>query len=423
MSNEIVGEKSLRSGSWRLGFDIGGTFTDFVLICEESQRMFLHKVLTTPQDPSTGAFAGIESLLEKVGLTLADISQVIHGTTLATNAIIERKGSTVGLLATEGFGDLLEMGTEQRYDIHDLFLNFPEPLVPSNRRKEISERIDRDGRILTPMESKQLRNQICALIEEGIEALAICFLNAYINPSHEREARDLVNSEFPNLPVSISSDILPRIREYERCSTTTANSYVQPIMTAYVSKLETALKKHGFCGRFHLIQSSGGLTAIKTAHETPIRFLESGPAGGVQATAMIGRSIDKLDILSFDMGGTTAKAALIESGLPAVAPMLEVGRVHRFKKGSGLPVFVPVIDMIEIGAGGGSIARVDTLGLLKVGPDSAGADPGPACYGLGGSEATVTDANMFLGFLDPSYFLGGKMKLKRILTHHLTTLS
>lgn len=403
--------KTGASASWRLGFDIGGTFTDFVLICENSQQMMLHKVLTTPQDPSEGALAGINALLEKAGLELAELSQIIHGTTLATNAIIERKGAKLGFLATEGFSDMLEMATEQRYDIHDLFLTFPEPLAPRNRRREIAERIDRDGNIVQAMDPEQLRGQIRALLDEGMEALAICFLHAYANPLHEQQARDLVRAEFPQLPVSISSDIHPRIREYERSATTAANAFVQPLMAAYVSKLEAALKARGFTGRFHLIQSSGGLTAIQTARETPIRFLESGPAGGVQSTAMIGRSLDKPDILSFDMGGTTAKAALIEDGVPEIAPMLEVGRVHRFKKGSGLPVFVPVIDMIEIGAGGGSIARMDALGLLKVGPDSAGADPGPACYGLGGTAPTVTDANLLLGYLDPGYFLGGRMTL------------
>jgi len=397
--------------SWRLGFDIGGTFTDFVLVSEETQEMLLHKVLTTPKDPAKGALEGIKALIQRAGLTLGDLGQIIHGTTLATNAIIERKGAKLGLLTTEGFGDLLEMGSEQRYDIHDLFLSFPEPLVPRSRRIEIVERIDRDGNIITPLDFAQLQKQAQILVEKEIEALAICFIHSYANPIHEQKARDFVSEKFPNLPISISSDIHPRIREFERSATTSANAFVQPLMAAYVSKLEHALTKLGFTGRFHLIQSSGGLTASQTAREKPIRFLESGPAGGVQSTALVGRLLTKPDIISFDMGGTTAKAALIEHGVPEIAPMLEVGRVHRFKKGSGMPVYVPTIDMIEIGAGGGSIARVDALGLLKVGPDSAGADPGPACYGLGGKSPTVTDANLLLGYLDPSYFLGGRMTL------------
>ena len=398
---------------YRIGFDIGGTFTDFILVDGERGRLHLHKCLTTPEDPSIGALAGLSDLLEAVGVDIADVGHVVHGTTLVTNAIIERSGARLGLLTTRGFRDILEMGTEQRYDIHDLFLAFPEPLARRCDRREIGERVSRDGEVLEALDPDAARREVRELVADGVEALAVCFLHAYKNPVHERVVRDLVRSEFPDLPVSISSDVHPQINEYERSSTTAANAYVQPLMSAYVRRLDRVLRERGFGGRFHLIQSSGGLTAPETAQALPIRFLESGPAGGAQASALVGRTIGHPDLLSFDMGGTTAKASLIQNGEPDIAPMLEAARVHRFKKGSGLPVHAPVIDMMEIGAGGGSIARVDELGLLKVGPESAGAEPGPACYGRGGVRPTVTDASLLLGYLDPGYFLGGRMALDR----------
>ena len=396
---------------YRIGFDIGGTFTDFILADEASGRLHLHKCLTTPEDPSIAALAGLSDLLEGAGVDLAQVGHIVHGTTLVTNSIIERSGARLGLLTTRGFRDILEMGTEQRYDIHDLFLTFPEPLASRRDRREIAERVSRDGAVLEAIDPDAVRREVRDLVGDGVEALAVCFLHAYRNPVHERLVRDLVRSEFPDLPVSISSDVHPQINEYERTSTTAANAYVQPLMSAYVRRLDRALRERGFRGRFHLIQSSGGLTAPETAEALPIRFLESGPAGGAQASALAGRAIGHADLLSFDMGGTTAKASLIQDGEPDIAPMLEAARVRRFKKGSGLPVHAPVIDMMEIGAGGGSIARVDDLGLLKVGPESAGAEPGPACYGQGGAQPTVTDANLLLGYLDPGYFLGGRMAL------------
>ena len=396
---------------YRIGFDIGGTFTDFILVGGAERRLHLHKCLTTPEDPSIGALAGLADLLRAAGVGLAEVDQVVHGTTLVTNAIIERAGARLGLLTTGGFRDVLEMGTEQRYDIHDLFLTFPAPLSSRRDRREVAERVSRDGAVLEPLDLDAVRREVRELVDDGVEALAVCFLHAYKNPIHERAVRDLVRAELPDLPVSVSSDVHPQINEYERSSTTAANAYVQPLMSAYVRRLERVLRERGFRGRFHLIQSSGGLTAPETAEKLPIRFLESGPAGGAQASALVGRSIGHSDLLSFDMGGTTAKASLVQDGEPDIAPMLEAARVRRFKRGSGLPVHVPVIDMMEIGAGGGSIARVDELGLLKIGPESAGAEPGPACYGQGGTEATVTDANLLLGYLDPRYFLGGRMAL------------
>ena len=397
--------------SWRIGFDIGGTFTDFILIDGATGALHLHKCLTTPEDPSIGALEGMADLLRAASVDLVDVGHVVHGTTLVTNAIIERNGARLGLLTTRGFRDILEMGTEQRYDIHDLFLTFPEPLAARRDRREIAERMSRDGVVLEAIDLDAVRREVRELVEDGVEALAVCFLHAYKNPVHERAVRDLVRTEFPDLTVSVSSDVHPQINEYERSSTTAANAYVQPLMSAYVRRLERVLRERGFCGRFHLIQSSGGLTAPETAVRLPVRFLESGPAGGAQASALVGRAIGHADLLSFDMGGTTAKASLVQDGEPDIAPMLEAARVRRFKRGSGLPVHAPVIDMMEIGAGGGSIARVDELGLLKIGPESAGAEPGPACYGQGGDQPTVTDANLLLGYLDPRYFLGGRMAL------------
>lgn len=398
---------------YRLGFDIGGTFTDFVLADAEQSRIYLHKCLTTPADPSIGALQGMTELLSRVAVPLSGVGHIVHGTTLVTNAIIERRGCQIGFLTTKGFRDTLEMGTEQRYDIHDLFLQFPAPLVARRHIREIDERIAFDGSVLSAIDESQLRAAIDDLIKSGAEAIAVCFLHAYRNPIHERRAKDLIHDTYPDMAVSLSSEVDPALKEYERASTTTANAYVQPLMGQYVGKLSAALRDNGFDGRFHLMQSSGGLTAPETASTFPVRFLESGPAGGAQATAFVGQALGRDDILSFDMGGTTAKACLIQGGRPDIASMLEAGRVHRFKRGSGLPIRAPVIDMIEIGAGGGSIARVDSLGLLKIGPDSAGADPGPACYGQGGAAPTVTDANLLLGFLDPDYFLGGRMTLDR----------
>jgi 5-oxoprolinase (ATP-hydrolysing)/N-methylhydantoinase A len=398
---------------YRIGFDIGGTFTDFVLLDAITGRLRIHKCLTTPKDPSAGALEGLEELLRTADLTLGQVGHLVHGTTLVTNAIIERAGATLGLLTTRGFRDALEMGIEQRYDIYDLFLQFPEPLAPRELRREIDERMSRDGEVITPVDLGQVRYQVTDLVARGVDALAVCFLHAYRNPAHEQAVRELLRREFPSLAVSLSSEVVPELREYERGTTTTVNAYVQPLMDRYVGRLEEALTDRGFRGRFYLMQSSGGMASPRMARDFPVRLLESGPAGGGLATGFFAGQVGHRDVISFDMGGTTAKACLIQNGKPDVAPTMEAARVHRFKKGSGLPIKAPVIDMIEIGAGGGSIARVDRLGLLKVGPRSAGADPGPACYGLGGQAPTVTDANVLLGYLSPGFFLGGRMILDR----------
>lgn len=401
------------SARYRIGFDIGGTFTDFILIDQQTSKIRLHKCLTTPQDPSVGALAGLEELVSAANVPLSEVAEIVHGTTLVTNALIERRGAKLGLITTQGFRDILEMGTEQRYDIFDLFLQFPDPLVPRRRRLEVPERLDRDGNAVVALDIAAVKAAARQLVSEGVEAIAVCFLHAYRNPAHERAAGEAIRSLYPNLAISLSSDVVAELWEYQRFVTTCANAFVQPLMDSYVRKLERELWQRGFRGALYLMHSAGGLVSPDTARALPIRLLESGPAGGGLATAFFGQMAGKSDVISFDMGGTTAKACLIEDGRAAIAAEMEAARVHRFKKGSGLPIKAPVIDMIEIGAGGGSIAAIDEVGLLRVGPHSAGADPGPACYGRGGTEPTVTDANLLLGYYDPGFFLGGKMALDR----------
>jgi N-methylhydantoinase A len=400
-----------RTPHYRLGFDIGGTFTDFVLVDERTGRAWLNKVLTTPRDPSEAVMEGLGPLLADAGVRASDMSIAIHATTLITNALIERKGAKTALLVTEGFRDVLEMGTEVRYDIYDLFLERPEPLVPRRRRYEVPERLDKDGNVLVKLDEKRLRQVAAQMKADGAEAVGICFLHSFRNPAHEERAAAVLRKALGGAVVSTSSSVAPEIREYERMCTTAANAYVQPITRHYVDNLQRRLGEADYGRRLFLMLSSGGITTGETAKEFPIRMVESGPAAGVLAAAHFSRSMGLDSVISLDMGGTTAKIGLVKDNQPTKANMMEVGRVKRFKKGSGIPVKVPVIELIEIGAGGGSIAHVDALGLLKVGPESAGAEPGPASYGRGGSEPTVTDANVVLGYLDPDYFLGGAMKL------------
>jgi 5-oxoprolinase (ATP-hydrolysing) len=395
----------------RIGFDIGGTFTDFVLTDPATGALRLHKRLTTPEDPAIGALDGLRQIIRDHGATLPDVADIVHGTTLVTNAVIERKGARLGLLTTAGFRDVLEAGTEQRYDIYDLFLTYPEPLVPRRLRLEVSERMDRDGQVVTPLDPDGVRRAARTMRDAGVEAVAVCFLHAWREPRHEREAAAILQAELPGIPVSLSSEVVAEIGEYARCVTTCANAYVQPLMATYLRRLEGALRAEGFAGQLRLMHSAGGLVSPAAARDVPIRLLESGPAGGALAAALLGARAGHQDLLAFDMGGTTAKACLIEAGRPGIAPMLEAGREQRFKKGSGLPIKAATVDMIEIGAGGGSVAAIDEVGLLRVGPRSAGAAPGPACYGRGGTEPTVTDANLVLGYYDPGFFLGGAMAL------------
>ena len=410
-SPDPIAAPARRAARWRIGFDIGGTFTDFILHDAQRSEVVLHKRLTTPHDPSEAALLGLDELVAMRGIGLADVAEIVHGTTLVTNAVIERKGATLGLLTTRGFRDILEMGTEQRYDIYDLFVAFPEPLVRRDHRLEVDERVDALGRVVTPLDEASVERAVHRLVAEGCEAVAICFLHAYAHPAHEQQAAAVVRRLYPQLAVSLSNEVVAEMGEYPRCVTTCANAYVQPLMAGYLGRLQAALAQRGFGGSLRLMHSAGGLVSVEAASAHPIRLLESGPAGGGLATALFGTLAGQDDVISFDMGGTTAKACLIEGGRAEIAPLMEAARVHRFTRGSGLPIKAPVIEMIEIGAGGGSIAAIDEVGLLKVGPRSAGSDPGPACYGMGGTEPTVTDANLVLGYYDADFFLGGRMRL------------
>ncbi|MEA2512670.1 MAG: N-methylhydantoinase [Thermomicrobiales bacterium] len=406
-------ESGASRGALRVGVDIGGTFTDLLLFDTDSGEFFLGKVLTTPDDPSRAVQEGIRELLHTSSRNPAGVGQIVHGTTLVTNALIERKGARTALLTTKGFRDAVEIGREHRYDLYDLFLELPKPLVPRALRFELDERVLSDGTILTPLEPDETARAIELLRREGIEAVAVCLLHSYQNPTHERQVVEEIARSAPDLIVSASADVVPEIREFERASTTIANVYVRPLVSTYLGRLTDGLQELGIDGSLFVMLSSGGVCTVETAARYPIRLVESGPAAGALAAAHYGRLTGRPSLLSFDMGGTTAKCCLIDDGKPSVSAEFEVSRVYRFKKGSGLPIKVPVIELIEIGAGGGSIARVDALGLLKVGPDSAGAVPGPACYGRGGTDPTVTDADLLLGYLDPEFFLGGQMRLDR----------
>ena len=394
-----------------IGVDIGGTFTDVILVDERAGSVYSAKVLTTPERPAQAVLTAVAQVLEQAKAHHDAVRTIVHGTTLATNAIIERKGARTALLTTRGFRDALETGTELRYDLHDLFIEFPDPLVPRGRRIGIAERVRFDGQVLTPLDEAEVRQAVRALRAEDLEAVAVCFLHAYANPANEEAAAKAIRSERPDLAVALSSRVLPEIGEYGRVSTTVANAYVQPLMSRYLAELSEALKERGSRGAFFVMSSSGGTLSLDLARQFPVRLVESGPAAGVSIAAHFAQRLGKPNVLAFDMGGTTAKISLITGGQPTRTTELEVGRVRRFQKGSGLLLKAPAVDLIEIGAGGGSIARVDALGLLGVGPDSAGADPGPACYGADGTAATVTDADLLLGYLNPDYFLGGKMRL------------
>jgi N-methylhydantoinase A len=336
---------------------------------------------------------------------------VIHGTTLVTNAIIERKGARTALLTTRGFRDAYEIGREHRYDLYDLFLEMPRPLVPRHLRLEVDERVYADGTVARAPDPNAVARLVAELRDKDIEAIAVSFVHSYANPAHEQLVGAIVGEVAPGVRVSLSSEVVPEIREYERTSTTVVNVYVQALVEDYLAELVRRLEELGIGGELLLMLSSGGISTVETASRFPLRLLESGPAGGALASAYFGEQAGIADLLAFDMGGTTAKLCVIEKGQPLTSTEFEVDRKYRFKKGSGLPVKVPVVELIEIGAGGGSIARVDSLGLLKVGPESAGADPGPACYGRGGTQPTVTDADLLLGYLDPGFFLGGRLAL------------
>jgi len=393
----------------RLGVDIGGTFTDVAL--EVGGRRYSAKILTTPEAPERAVLEAMHLVLREAALAPADLSIIIHGTTLATNAIIERKGAKTALLTTEGFRDTIEIRHENRFEQYDVNIDLPPPLVPRRLRFPVRERIDARGRVLVPLDEAATAVLADRLAAERIESIAIGFLHSFTNPAHEKRAGEILAERLPGAPITLSSDVSPEMREYERFSTACANAYVQPLIGRYLADLEAMLRREGFVCPLFLMLSGGGLTAVETAIRFPVRLVESGPAGGAIFAAEIARQCKLDKVLSYDMGGTTAKICLIDDLKPQTSRAFEVGRIYRFKKGSGLPLRIPVIEMVEIGAGGGSIARVDPLKRITVGPDSAGADPGPACYARGGTAPTVTDADLVLGRIDPAGFSGGRMAL------------
>ena len=405
----------------RMAVDIGGTFTDVIL--DRSNDRLTRKVLTTTQQPEEGALEGARLVLADARLHFSNVDVFVHGTTLATNAIIERRGARTAVIATEGFRDVLDIGTESRYDQYDLTIERPPPLVPRSLRFTVPERVDVHGKIRLALDEDAVVARIAALRDASIEAVAICFLHSYVNPAHEQRAGAILKDAMPELSITLSSEVCPEMREYERTSTAVANAYVQPLMDGYLARMGDALRVEQFRGAIYLVTSGGGLTSIETARRFPIRLVESSPAGGAIFATQVARQTDKKKVLSFDMGGTTAKISLIENFEPASARLYEVDRAARFLKGSGLPVRIPVIEMVEIGAGGGSIAKINALKGVSVGPESAGSEPGPACYQRGGTRPSVTDADVTLGTIDPAAFAGGtitvapELSRKALATH------
>ena len=393
----------------RLAVDIGGTFTDLVL--DTGGTLITRKVLTTPRAPEEGVLAGAQLILADAGLAFADIGVFVHGTTLATNALIERRGARTALLATEGFRDVLEIGTESRYDQYDLSIRKPVPLVPRRLRLTVPERMDVDGGVRLILDEAAVHALAPRLMAEAVESLAIAFIHGYANPAHELRAAAILAEALPGLRITLASEVCPEIREYERTSTAVANAYVQPLIEGYLARMQGALASAGFGGVLYLVTSSGGLTTLDAACRFPVRLIESGPAGGAIFATHVAAAAGETRVLSFDMGGTTAKICLIQDFAPSHARMFEVDRSARFLKGSGLPLRIPVVEMVEIGAGGGSIARLDAMRTVAVGPESASSEPGPACYGRGGVRPAVTDADLVLGLLDPTRFAGGTMAL------------
>ena len=406
-------KKSIRrdTDTYTIGVDIGGTFTDIVALGSRESRILVAKVLTDYQDLARGVMAGIEGVLRRDGIDPKKVSRVVHGTTLVTNSLIERRGAKTALIVTHGFGDVLEMGRESRYDIYDVDIEMPVPIVPRDWVFEVKERANFKGEIVVPLDEKSVAEAIRRLRDLKIESVAVCLLHSYATDAHEKRIAALIAQKLPGVSVSLSCEVMPDLREYERTSTTAANAYVRPIVKGYLDRLGDSLRDLGIRSQLSIITSDGGVIDVETAARFPVRLTESGPAGGATAASYLGAAVGKPNLIAYDMGGTTAKICVIDSGKPYQSNSFEFGRVYRFAKGSGLPLQIPVIEMIEIGAGGGSIAHVNELDMLQVGPLSANADPGPACYGLGGTRPTVTDADLVLGYLAEKSFLGGAMHL------------
>lgn len=399
----------MQHSSIRLGVDIGGTFTDVVL--EKKSQIFSTKVLTTYAAPENAIIDGMQQVCAKAGVAPGQIGQIIHGTTLATNALIERRGAKTALITTEGFRDVIEMRTESRFEQYDLNLNLPEPLLPRHMRFTVPGRVDAKGQILVDLHRADVENVVDRIIAAGFESVAVGLIHSYLNARHEHLVRDVLREKCPEIAVSISSEVSPQMREYERFNTVVANAYIKPLMASYLGRLEERLKSEGTDCRIFLMHSGGGIISIQNAAEFPVRLVESGPAGGAVFAAHIAARYGLDKVLSFDMGGTTAKICLIKNQTPKTSRVFEVARTYRFKKGSGMPISIPVIDMVEIGAGGGSLAHVDAMHQIRVGPESAGSEPGPACYGRAGDRPAVTDADLLLGKLDPANFAGGSIPL------------
>ena len=393
----------------RLGVDIGGTFTDIVL--ETNSKRFSAKVLTDNTNPETAIFKGINDVCLKADIAPSDLTQIIHGTTLATNSLIERKGAKTALITTEGFRDVIEMRTESRFEQYDLNLSLPDPLLSREHRYVLKERIDAQGRVLIPIEQRAVEDLANELRNKGYTSVAVGFLHSYVNNNHENVVGKIIQNIIPNIMVSLSNEVSPQVREYERFSTTVANAYIKPLIEKYLLNFLTELKKKNINCPAFLMHSGGGIMSFQDAIKFPVRLVESGPAGGAMFAADLASRYGLKKILSFDMGGTTAKICLIDDYKPKTSRVFEVARTYRFKKGSGIPISIPVIDMVEIGAGGGSLANVDSLNQIRVGPKSAGSDPGPACFNKGGKNVTVTDADLLLGKLDPKNFAGGSIEL------------
>lgn len=394
----------------RLGVDIGGTFTDVVL--ETTSSSYSAKVLTNKENPEAAIIEGIEIVCLEAGIALSDLTQIIHGTTLATNALIERNGAKTALITTEGFRDVIEMRTESRFEQYDLNLRLPEPLLPRDQRYVLKERVDAQGQVLIPLDIDALDDLISEIIKNGYESIAVGFLHSYTNKAHENMVRKKIKQRLPNIMISLSSEVSPQVREYERFSTTVANAYIKPLMKSYLLNFLNRLRQKNINCPAFLMHSGGGVISFEDAAKFPVRLVESGPAGGAMFAAYIAAKYGLKKVLSFDMGGTTAKICLINNYTPKTSRVFEVARTYRFKKGSGMPISIPVIDMVEIGAGGGSLVTVDSLNQIRVGPRSAGSNPGPACFGKGGGNSTVTDADLLLGKLDPKNFAGGSIELK-----------
>ena len=408
-------------GKYRVGVDIGGTFTDGILVDEHSGETRIAKVPSTPGDPSVSFLAAVERILHEAGIEASDAGYLVHGTTVATNAIIEGKLAPTGFITTDGFRDMLEIQRQIRPSLYDLLFEKPRPLAPRYLCFGIPERLDAAGKVVTPLDEEAVAAAARQLKHEGVEAIAVCYLHAYLNPAHENRTREIVHEVFPEAVVSLSSEVAPEFREYFRASTTLINAGVRPIVERYLSSIEERLRDSGLRGQLLVMQSSGGVLTFEAARTKPVFMVESGPAAGVIVSAHLGDTLGFDNILSLDMGGTTAKTGLVERGTPSITKEYEVGTAARAEhgaKGAGYPIRTPVIDLVEIGAGGGSIAWVDSGGVLRVGPQSAGADPAPACYGKGGTEPTITDANLVLGRLDADHFLGGEMRLDAAAARH-----